>query len=202
MRPSPALVVALIALFVSIGGVGYAASQITTGDIKNGAVTNKKLHKNAVRTKKIKKKAVKTGKIANLAVKTPKLDDQSVTTDKINDAAVTTDKINDAAVTSSKLDSGAVNAASLGTIVARVSEIPLAANGNNADTVFCQPGERLVGGGAKSASFNAWVVSSRPVKADGSDPADGEDDLNGWRAAAHNDTATATTFKIFAMCLQ
>jgi hypothetical protein len=36
LRPSPALVVALIALFVSIGGVGYAASQIGTNDTRTG----------------------------------------------------------------------------------------------------------------------------------------------------------------------
>jgi len=61
-RPSPALVVALIALFVSIGGIGYAASKIGTNDIKNGAVTAQKLHKNAVTTKKIKNQAVTGGK--------------------------------------------------------------------------------------------------------------------------------------------
>jgi hypothetical protein len=191
-RLSPALVISLIALFVSVGGVGYAASKIGTNDIKKGAVTTKKLHKNAVTDKKIKPLSVITGKLNNQAVVSNKLADQSVTTDKISDAAVS----------SSKLAGGAVNAASLGNIVARVIEIPLPANGNNAETVSCQPGERLVAGGARSIGFNGWVVSSRPVKADGTDPADGEDDLNGWRAAAHNDTATATSFKIFAMCLQ
>jgi hypothetical protein len=36
-RP-PAMVVASIALFVAIGGIGYAAATIDTNDIKNGAV--------------------------------------------------------------------------------------------------------------------------------------------------------------------
>jgi hypothetical protein len=125
-----------------------------------------------------------------------------VITGKLNNQAVVSNKLSDQAVSSSKLAGGAVDAPSLGNIVARVHEIPLPANANNADTAFCQPGERLVGGGARSIGFNGWMVSSRPVKSDGSDPADGEDDLAGWRAAAHNDTATATTFKVFAMCLQ
>ena len=51
---SPALVVALIALFVSIGGIGYAATKIGTSDIQNGAVTTKKIHNRAVTSKKIK----------------------------------------------------------------------------------------------------------------------------------------------------
>src|SRR6478609_4077907 len=36
--PSPALVVALLAVMVATGGVGYAAGQIRTKDIRDGAV--------------------------------------------------------------------------------------------------------------------------------------------------------------------
>jgi hypothetical protein len=57
-RPSPALAISLISLFVSIGGIGYAAGKIGTGDLANSAVTAKKLAKNAVTTKKIKDDAV------------------------------------------------------------------------------------------------------------------------------------------------
>jgi hypothetical protein len=62
-RPSPALVVSLIALFVSISGISWAAATIGTNDIKNGAVTKKKLHKNAVTSKKIKDGAVNGAKV-------------------------------------------------------------------------------------------------------------------------------------------
>ena len=57
-RPSPALVIAVIALFVAIGGVSWAATKIGTNQIENSAVTAKKLHKKAVGTKKIKNDAV------------------------------------------------------------------------------------------------------------------------------------------------
>jgi hypothetical protein len=62
-RPSPALVISMLALFVSIGGIGYAAATIGTNDIENGAVTAKKLHKGAVTTKKIRKEAVTGAKV-------------------------------------------------------------------------------------------------------------------------------------------
>jgi len=65
LRPSPAMVVASIALFLAVGGIGYAAATIGTNDIKNGAVTAKKLHKKAVTTKKIKKKAVSGAKLSD-----------------------------------------------------------------------------------------------------------------------------------------
>jgi hypothetical protein len=54
LRPSPALVVSTIALFVAIGGVSWAAATIGTSDIKDGAVTKRKLHDDAVRGAKVK----------------------------------------------------------------------------------------------------------------------------------------------------
>jgi hypothetical protein len=62
------MVVASIALFVAIGGISWAAATIGTNDIKNGAVTKKKLHKNAVTSKKIKNGAVSGAKIQDGAV--------------------------------------------------------------------------------------------------------------------------------------
>jgi hypothetical protein len=52
-RPSPAMVVALIALFVALGGGAYAATRLPNGSVgtpqlKNGAVTGAKLHRGAV----------------------------------------------------------------------------------------------------------------------------------------------------------
>ena len=62
------MVVALIALFVSLGGVGYAATKIGTRNIKNGAVTAKKLHKSAVKTAKIASHAVGYQKVDSTIV--------------------------------------------------------------------------------------------------------------------------------------
>jgi hypothetical protein len=62
-RPSPAMVVAVIALIVALAGSAYAAGKIGT----------KQLKKNAVSTKKIKDDAVTGSKIANGAVNGAKL---------------------------------------------------------------------------------------------------------------------------------
>jgi hypothetical protein len=55
MRPSPALVISLIALFVALGGTSYAAvalkipkNSVGTPQLKNGAVTAGKLNASAI----------------------------------------------------------------------------------------------------------------------------------------------------------
>jgi len=58
-RPSPALVVSVIALIVALGGTGYAAlkipkSSVGSKQLKNGAVTTKKIKNDAVTGAKIK----------------------------------------------------------------------------------------------------------------------------------------------------
>jgi hypothetical protein len=58
-----ALLVALLALVTGAAGVGYAAGQIGTSDIKNSAITAQKIKKNAVTDKKIKKNAVTAKKV-------------------------------------------------------------------------------------------------------------------------------------------
>jgi hypothetical protein len=127
--PSPAMAVALLALFVSLGGVGYAASRIGTKQIKNGAVTNAKIKNGAVGNHKIANGAVGNRKLADNSISTGKLQNGSVTASKLGtgvlsganltaasvgttalaDNAVTTNKLADRAVTTNKLADNAVN---------------------------------------------------------------------------------------------
>jgi hypothetical protein len=72
-KPSPALVVALVALFVALGGVGYAASKIDTADIENGAVTAKKLHKRAVTSAKVRNGGIRAPDLAPGVIPEPKV---------------------------------------------------------------------------------------------------------------------------------
>jgi hypothetical protein len=76
LRPTPALVVAFIALFAAMGGLGYAAT---------------KLKPNSVRAKNIKAGAVTTDKIADGAVTTPKLAPGAVAPNAVN--AMNADKL-------------------------------------------------------------------------------------------------------------
>lgn len=69
-RPSPAMVVAIVALVVAMVGTGYAATKLPknsvgTKQIKAKAITTAKLRKNSVTSAKIRKKTI-TGADINL----------------------------------------------------------------------------------------------------------------------------------------
>lgn len=57
-RPSPALVVALVALFVAFSGTATAALVMTGKQIKDGTITGKDLKNRALGTNKLSKRAV------------------------------------------------------------------------------------------------------------------------------------------------
>jgi hypothetical protein len=69
LRPTPALVIAFVALFAAMGGFGYAAS---------------KLKPNSVKAKNIKPGAVTSSKLADGAVTTPKLAPDAVAPNAAN----------------------------------------------------------------------------------------------------------------------
>lgn len=62
-RPSPALVISILALFVALGGSAYAASKVGTKNIKKNAITAAKIKKNAVTTAKVKNNAITGAKV-------------------------------------------------------------------------------------------------------------------------------------------
>ena len=74
LRPSPALVVACLALFLALGGVGYAALNIPAGSIKashlaTGSVRKSEIATNAVGSAELASSAVKSTDVANGSIK-------------------------------------------------------------------------------------------------------------------------------------
>jgi hypothetical protein len=57
-RPSPAMLIALLALFVALGGSAYAVSTVGARDIKSGAVGTRAIANNSVRATDIRTAAV------------------------------------------------------------------------------------------------------------------------------------------------
>ncbi len=52
--PSPAMIVALVALFVALGGVGYAATKIGSAQIKNNSIRTQDIRNRTIRGKDVR----------------------------------------------------------------------------------------------------------------------------------------------------
>lgn len=82
-RPSPALFISVIALFVALGSGAYAAGKIGTNDLKNNVITAKKVDRQAITSSKIQRQGVKVNKLAPQAVDTGKIADLAVQNEKL-----------------------------------------------------------------------------------------------------------------------
>jgi hypothetical protein len=136
-HPRHATVVAYLALFIALGGVGaYAADKITSKEIK----------KNAVRSKHIK-----TGAVGRAA---------------LADGGVTSDALADDAVTGVKLDDGSLQLKDIAQVVVRGTFSPgsVAAGGcallDPGSTAGVQPGDAVIvlAGGVPSVDWNPNFV--------------------------------------------
>jgi len=108
-RPSAALVVALLALFVAVGGPAEAARLIGSKDVANRSLKTEDLSRKAVRTlQSTPRRSVGARQLRNGAVATAKLRDRAVTPVKIAPAAVGSDQLAPGAVGSRELRAGGV----------------------------------------------------------------------------------------------
>lgn len=184
-RLTYANVMSSIAVFVVLGGGAYATidRKIETQDLRNGAVTPKKIDKGAVRTNKLQRRAVGTGKIKPQAVGVGKLKEPAVSTPKVFDGAITTAKLGD----------GAVNSEKVGEIVKRVGSTVVPNNANGTANATCLGGERLLsgGGGFLGGEMDAQVSFSGQVGGAGN-----------WRVHARNESGAPQTLEAQVHCLQ
>jgi hypothetical protein len=104
-RPSPAMVVALIALTVALGGTSVAAvnqlaaNSVGTSQLKSNAVTTPKIKNSAVNASKLASNAVVAAKIASNAVVSAKIASNAVTSAKIANATIKPEDLSSAAQT-------------------------------------------------------------------------------------------------------
>jgi hypothetical protein len=117
-RPSPAMVVACIALLVALGGTSVAAvsqvanNSVGSAQLKSNAVTTPKIKNNAVTAPKIASNAVAAAKIASNAVGSAKIASNAVTGAKIAANAVTSDKVQDGSLAAADFATGVLPAPS------------------------------------------------------------------------------------------
>ncbi len=106
--PSPAMIVALAALFVALGGSAFAVSRVGTKQIKKGAVTTAKIRNGAVTNAKLRNGSVTGPKVAAGAIGESDLVDGAVTGDKIAQTTVRAGNMDNRSVPGRAIQDGAV----------------------------------------------------------------------------------------------
>jgi hypothetical protein len=174
-RPSGAMVVAMIALIVALGGTAQAlpgVNTIFTDDIVDGQVRGPDIGIGAVRAPEIGIGAVGTSEIAS--------------------SGVGASEIAANAVDTSELAAGSVRAGDMGTITSRQVILSIPAGSANLAIASCNAGEIVLSGSANMAPVtNQLVGLSGSFKSSNT----------AWEGSGYNNDAVAHNLVVTAHCL-
>jgi uncharacterized protein YjbI with pentapeptide repeats len=197
-QPTPAFVLAMIALLVAMSGTavaaGLAANSVKSKQIVNGQVKHQDLGANAVRGEKVKDESL-TGL---------DLQDDSVAGTDVQDGSLTGADVQDDALTGADIQEGTLGLMS--NQVRMVSNTTAnQPNGVGATiSVSCPAGEKAIGGGAAwiipgtndPTALNAPITASMPVPATG-----GVNNATGWTASGRNLSGVDRQLRAYAVCV-
>ena len=174
-RPSPALVIALIALFVSLSGVAYgvatgsidsreiAQNTIRSGDLRNNEVRSRDLRNNEVRTRDVRNNEVRGVDIRNSTVQGREVALNTLTGDDIDESrlgkvpsATSADTAATAAAATSARNADTVDGMRVQKIFAK--QPSGSAGGTIFQTDYFQLAASCVGGNADLTLVGAGVV--------------------------------------------
>jgi hypothetical protein len=126
-RPSPALVISCVALFLALTGsafaVGVAKNSVLSKHIANGTVRTVDLRNNAVKAAKIAPDAVRAREIAEGAIASPEVLDESLTSQDLGSASVASSEVADQSLTADDLGPDSVGASEIAVNAVGAGEI-------------------------------------------------------------------------------
>jgi uncharacterized Zn-binding protein involved in type VI secretion len=201
-RPSPAVVISCLALFLALTGsafaVGIAKNSVRSAQIADGTVRTIDLRDNSVNAPKIAADAVGNEELAENSVDSPQVVQDSLTNQDLGAASVTSSEVADQSLTatdlgtdsvgSSELQAGAVRSSELGTIIQVSSSATIKGKDNASAGVACPAGTTVISGGGSSGFYQVHLASSYRVG-------------NGWHIDARSDANNDTTITAYAYCL-
>jgi len=199
-RPSPALVIACLALFAALSGTALAAkatsigsNQIVNGsvrtvDLRDSAVNSAKVADTSITANDLGTDSVGSDEIAKDAVKSDEIAENAVTSSEVADQSLTQNDLGPDSVGSSELQAGSVRASELGPIIQVSNSTPIAANSSGSVSVGCPAGTTVISGGGQPDNFGVEMTSTLRSG-------------NGWLYQAKNNNAAASKLTVFAYCL-
>jgi len=188
-RPSPALVISMIALFVSLSGVSYgvATGSIDSREIKNNEVRSLDIRNNEIRTRDLRNNEVRGIDIRNSTIQGRDVALNTLTGDDVREDSL--GKVPSAATADSATTAGGVSTLKIiprTSMVEGAPPVTLATHGPLTLTATCEPGAP----GATDAGLS--VKTTEDESAAGGVPGTIEPDLNAADAAFEIDTVPDT----------
>jgi hypothetical protein len=201
-RPSPAIVISCLALFMALTGsafaVGIAKNSVRSAQIVDASVRTVDLRDNAVSSPKIAADAVGSEEIAENAVESPEVAQDSLTANDLGTASVTTSEVADQSLTSadlgpnsvgsSELQEGSIRASELGPIIQVSNDTTIKGNDNASVSVTCPAGTTVISGGVRGGFYQ--VANSGSYRSG-----------NGWHVDSRSSANNDTTLTVYAYCL-
>lgn len=229
-RPSPALVISCVALFLALVGTAFAAPKfaVRSAQIVNGTVRTVDLRDNAVQSNKVADATITADDLDTDSVGTDEIAKDAVKADEIAKDAVNTDEIAENAVASPEVAPDSLTAGDLAANSVTSSEVadqsltqddlgPNSVGSSEIQTGAIRSSElgtiiQVSNSTGIAANSNGGVTATCPagttVISGGAQPANFGVEMtsslrsgNGWLYQAKNNTANASTLTAFAYCL-
>lgn len=218
-RPSPALVIACLALFAALSGSAMAAKfAIRSAQIVDGTVRTVDLRDNAVKSTKIAdatvtaddlgtdsvgsdeiaKDAVKADEIAENAVASPEVAPDSLTAGDLAANSVGSSEVADQSLTQDDLGPNSVGSSELQAGAVRASELGPIIQVSNSTGIAAN----TTNGVSVQCPAGTTVISGGAQPANfGVEMTSSLRSGNGWLYQAKNNNGAASTLTVFAYCL-
>jgi hypothetical protein len=227
-QPTPAFVVAIIALLVSMSGTAVAVTALAPNSVKSkhiviGQVKAKDLGSDSVRGPKVLDASLTGADVADGSLAGADVTDGSIAGADVTDASLAGADVTDESLTGADVQNGSLTGADVqddsltgadvnestlqGVMASRVRMVVtqgLPTQGGQEFVASCAANEKAIGGGG------AWIQAATgtptqleaPITASMPNPAiPAADGATGWRAAGRNLSGQDRILRVYAVCV-
>jgi hypothetical protein len=207
-QSTPAFVVAIIALVVSMSGTAVAVTALAPNSVKskhiaNGQVKAKDLGSDSVRGAKVQDASLTGADVADGSLAGADVTDESLAGADVQNGSLTGEDVQDDSLTGADVNESTLQ----GVMASRVRMVISqgAPQQFGAERVAsCEPTEKAIGGGAvwlqpgtnSPTQLEAPITASMPEAA-----VPAADEATGWRGAGRNLSGVDRVFRVYAVCV-